>query len=98
MKARDTLPAGDTGYLALGLGSGSIPGLGRSPGKENGNRLQYSCLENLMDRGAWRATVHGVAKSPTQLSMRLPRNYRHFHKRLWMMYYKSLYEAQKGRA
>ena len=40
----------------------------RSPGGENGNPLQYSCLENLMDRGAWRATVHGVAKSWTQLS------------------------------
>ena len=41
----------------------SIPGLGRSPGKENGNPLQYSCLENPMDGGAWWATVHGVAKS-----------------------------------
>ena len=39
---------------------GSIPGLGRSPGEENGNPLQYSCLENSMDRGAWRATVYGV--------------------------------------
>ena len=41
---------------------GSIPKLGRSPGERNGNLLQYSCLENSMDRGAWRATVHGVAK------------------------------------
>ena len=40
----------------------SIPGSGRSPGEGNGNPLQYSCLENLMDRGAWRATVHGVAR------------------------------------
>ena len=47
---------------------GSIPGLGRSPGEGNGNPLQYSCLENPMDRGAWRAAVHGVAKSQTQLS------------------------------
>ena len=47
---------------------GSIPGSGRSPGGGNGNPLQYSCLENSMDRGAWRATVHGVAKSWTQLS------------------------------
>ena len=47
---------------------GSIPGLGRSPGEENGNPLQYSCLENPMDRGAWWATAHGVAKSQTQLS------------------------------
>ena len=44
---------------------GSIPGLGRSPGEENGNPLQYSCLENPMDGGAWWATVHGVAKSLT---------------------------------
>ena len=45
---------------------GSIPGLGRSPGRGHGNLLQYSCLENPMDRGAWWATVHGVAKSRTQ--------------------------------
>ena len=42
---------------------GSIPGLGRSFGEGNGYPLQYSCLENPMDRGAWRATVHRVAKS-----------------------------------
>ena len=47
---------------------GSIPGLGRSPGERNGNPLQYSCLENPTDRGAWRATVHRVAKSWTRLS------------------------------
>ena len=47
---------------------GSIPGWRRSPGEGNGNPLQYSCLENPMDRGAWRATVHGVAKSQTRLS------------------------------
>ena len=47
---------------------GSIPGLGRSPGEGNGNPLQYSCLENPMDRGAWWATAHGVAKSQTRLS------------------------------
>ena len=41
----------------------SIPGLGRSPGGGNGNILQYSCLENSMDRGAWQAAVRGVAKS-----------------------------------
>ena len=39
-----------------------IPGLGRSPGEGNGNALQYSCLGNSMDRGAWQATAHGVAK------------------------------------
>ena len=47
---------------------GSIPGWGRSPGEGNGNPLQYSCLENPMDREAWQATVHGVAKSWTRLS------------------------------
>ena len=47
---------------------GSIPGSGRSPGEGNGNPLQYSCLENPMDGGAWRATVHGVAKSRTRLN------------------------------
>ena len=41
---------------------GSIPGLGRCPGEGNGNPLQYSCLENPMGRGAWWATVHGIAK------------------------------------
>ena len=44
---------------------GLIPGLGRSPGEVNGNPLQYSCLENPMDRGAWQATVHGVTKGWT---------------------------------
>ena len=47
---------------------GSIPGSGRSPGEGNGNPLQYSCLENPMDRGAWQAAVHGVTKSWTWLS------------------------------
>ena len=51
--------AGDTGL---------IPGLGRSSGEGNGYLLQYSCLENFMERGAWQATVCGVAKSQTQLS------------------------------
>ena len=46
---------------------GLIPGSGRSPGGGHGNPLQYSCLENPMDRGAWQATVHGVAKSQTRL-------------------------------
>ena len=48
--------------------AGLIPGLGRSPGGEHGNPLQYSCLENPRDRGAWWATVHGVAKHQTRLS------------------------------
>ena len=49
-------------------GTGSIPGSGRSPGGEYGNPLQYSCLGNLMDSGAWWATVHGVPKSQIWLS------------------------------
>ena len=44
---------------------GLIPGLGRSPGEGSGNPLQYSCLENTMDGGAWQTIVHGVAKSQT---------------------------------
>ena len=44
---------------------GSIPGLRKSPGEGNGNPLQYSCLENPIDRGTWRVTVHGVKKSWT---------------------------------
>ena len=44
---------------------GLIPGLGRSPGKRNGNPLHYSCLENSMDSGAWHAIVHGVTKRQT---------------------------------
>ena len=45
--------------------AGLVPGSGRSPGGGNGNLLQYSCLENLMDRGAWQVTAHGTAKSQT---------------------------------
>ena len=56
---KSTYNAGD-----LGL----IPGSGRSSGEGSGNPLQYSCLENPMDRGAWWAVVHGVTKSQTQLS------------------------------
>ena len=48
--------------------SGKASGLGRSPGEENGNPLQYYCLENSMDRGPWQATVHSVTKSWSQLS------------------------------
>ena len=54
--------AGDTGDV------GSIPESGISSGGGNGNLLQYSCLENPMDRGAWQATVHRVARSQTRLS------------------------------
>ena len=48
---------------------GSVPGLRRSPGGRNGNPLQYSCLENPMDRGTWQAADHGIAQSWTQLSI-----------------------------
>ena len=59
--------AGDTGD------TDSIPGSGKSPGGGHGNPLQYSCLENPMDRGAWQATVWGITKSQTGL------NDEHFH-------------------
>ena len=56
--------------LPLNIGdTGLIPGSGRSDGEGNSYPLQYSCLENPMDRGAWRATVHGVAKSQTGLHL-----------------------------
>ena len=60
----ETLPAnaGDTGDVGLN------PGLGKSPGGAHSNPLQYSCLANPMDRGAWRAAVHGVTESWTRLS------------------------------
>ena len=64
----DAYNAGDTGDV------GSIPGLGRSPGGGNDNTLQYSCVRNLMESGAWRATVHGVTKNRTQVS-----TYTHTH-------------------
>ena len=55
--------------LACSAGDpGSTPGSGRSPGEGNGNPLQYSCLENSMDRGGWQAIVHRVTKSQTPLS------------------------------
>ena len=57
--------AGDTGL---------IPGLGRYPGRGNGNPLPYSCLENTLDRGAWQATVHGVTKSQTLVARPSPPN------------------------
>ena len=62
--SKKNLPAnaGDTGDM------GSILGSGKSPGVRNGNSLQYSCLENFMDRRGWWATVHGVTKSWTGLS------------------------------
>ena len=51
---------------------GSIPGLGRTPGGGNGNPLQYPCLENPMDRGAWQAIVHGVARVGHDLATKPP--------------------------
>ena len=59
--SNDKVSACNAGY------QGSIPGLGRFPGEGHGNPLQYSCLENPMDRGAWQAIVYAVAKSQTQL-------------------------------
>ena len=53
----------ESAFIAGNLGT--VPGLGRLPGGEHGSPLQYSCLENSMDRGVWGATAHGVAKSGT---------------------------------
>ena len=61
---------GDSSYKESACNAGDpgwTPGLGRSSGEGKGNPLQYSCLENSMDRGAWWVTVHGVTKSQTQL-------------------------------
>ena len=67
---------------------GLIPGSGRSPGEVNGKPIHYSCLGNSMDRGAWWATVHGVAKSRTRLSdftfIQMKREERHARQLLWL--------------
>ena len=64
MKVTENFPCSSVGKeSACNAGDqGSIPGLGRSPGEGNGNLLQYSCLENPMDRGTWQATVHRFAR------------------------------------
>ena len=70
LKAHKGFPGGSDGKeSACNAGDlGLITGFGRSHGEGKGYPLQYSCLENSMDRGAWQATVHGVTKSQTQLS------------------------------
>ena len=65
VRKESTCNAGDTGNTGL------IPGEGRSPGEGNGNPLQYFCLENSMDRGAWWVTVYRVTKSWTHLTEQL---------------------------
>ena len=67
--------------------AGSVPGLGRSPRVGNGNPLQYSCLENSMDRGAWQATVHGTAKSQTCVSTRVHLHASVMKRRPWIHTY-----------
>ena len=69
-KQKEGFPGGSNGKeSASNAGDwGSVPGLGRSPGEGNGYPLQYSYLENSLERGAWRAIAHGIAKSHTQLT------------------------------
>ena len=74
----NNLPANTSDVGDLGM----IPGLGRSPGKGNGNLLQYFCLENPMDGGIWWATNHGVTKSLTGLGMHALDNSKVILKRL----------------
>ena len=68
-KKKEGFPGDDESSCNAG-DLGLIPGLGRSPGEGNAYLLQYSCLENPMDRGAWQAIVHGIAKGWTRLSER----------------------------
>ena len=70
LRTQQDFPGGSDGKASVYNAGhpGSIPRLGRSPGEGNGNPLQYYCLENPMNRGAWQATVRGVAKSRTRLS------------------------------
>ena len=67
---QEDFPGGSDGKASVyNVGDlGSVPGSGRSPGEGTGNPLQYSCLENLMDSGAWQARIHGFTKSGTQMS------------------------------
>ena len=70
---------------------GSIPGSGGSPGEGNGNTLQYSCLKNPMDRGAWRAIVHGVTKSQTGLSMHIDEMHTYIQTLGYQLFYAAEY-------
>ena len=62
LSSHQTAPWGASGKELIGINPGSIPGSGRSPGGGHGNPLQYSCLENPMERGTWQASVHAVRK------------------------------------
>ena len=81
---------------------GLVPGLGRSPGEGHGNPLQYSCLENSMDRWAWQATVHGVTKSWIWLSnshthTHTHTQYMHLHKKTLKMLKQKVLKVSRNR-
>ena len=67
--------------------AGSIPELGRSPGEGNGNPLQHSCLENPMDRGTWRAALHGISQSQTRLKQLSMHSYIYIFSQIYVFIY-----------
>ena len=87
-------PSGKESACSAG-DKGSIPGSGRSPGKGNGNSLQYSCLENPMDRGAWWATVHGSQTVSYNLATRQQQSTWQVLKYFWAEYFKHFPEGLK---
>ena len=76
---------------------GFNPWVGKIPKEGNSNPLQYSCLENPMDRGAWQATVHGVAKTKTQLNDSLSLSHTHTHRVVCWQLYKGIFHSRSNK-